>query len=157
MIEKRDFVDLATKLDEPIGSYDYVAVADGSGTTLGQPCGSFLTFLKKDSQEPVWLMTTASSGTNNYAELYPFLNFLWWLESCKVERAKLLFVSDSEVTVRCAMGLYSRKANLGLWAMYDFYAKRFEIVWKHVLRNSNPINEECDERAKCARKLHETG
>jgi ribonuclease HI len=103
----------------------------------------------------------ASGGTNNYAELVPFLQALWHFDATRRyppgTGVCVLLVSDSELTVRCGEGRYRRTANLGLWAQVDYYARAgYQLTWRHVLRNSNPLNAEADHEAGRLRQAFAT-
>lgn len=156
MLTKGDFEALLSTLKESPQDYDYVAVADGAGTTLGRPAASCLVAYRLLDGEVVVMNTTASSGTNNYAELIPFVHFLWALDNGKNTAKRCLFISDSELIIFQGKGKYTRNANLGLWASIDLHAKNgYVLSWRHVPRNSNPINTYCDKRAKGLRIAQE--
>lgn len=88
-------------------------------------------------------------GTNNFAELMPYLCVLWldYAEKHPFPR-KIEIVSDSEVSVKCGNREYSRNANLPLWASFDCLEKLgYTIHWNHISRNTNPANALCDRLA----------
>lgn len=139
-----DFTDLATKLGAR--DVDHIVVADGSGTIATRPCGwACFTFSPPNT---IRLHTGKGVGTNNFAELSPFVQAIPTLPIGRV-----LCVSDSELTVKCGRKEYSRYANLELWKRIDgFEANGYSLVWAHVRRNSNVINAECDRIAGLIRK-----
>ena len=134
-------------------THDHYVVADGSGTTAVKPCGYFAWLVSRGGTTPVW--GSASGGTNNYAELAPFLLALHRL--CPVAWAgkgvRVLCVSDSEVTVKAAKGEYARGVNGHLWAGLDWFAGTglLTIDWKWLPRNSLPCHAAADEMSRVAR------
>lgn len=129
---------------------DLYLFGDGSGTTISLPCSHFCTMYNNNSKEVKTFFGGFTSGTNNFAELMPYIHALWVFNSLKKEKTvtSVTIVSDSELTVRCGNGKYTRNANLPLWAAIDWYQKNgFSIYWHHVRRNSNFLMELADKRA----------
>jgi hypothetical protein len=63
-------------------------------------------------------------------------------------------VSDSEVTVRCGNGDYTRRANGCLWAGIEWFERRaYVFQWHHVRRLGNGWNALVDSIAGKARQL----
>lgn len=123
---------------------------DGSGTTLNLPCAHFVCLYTPSSKEIKTFYAGYSNGTNNFAELMPYVHALWACDSLRKSRkiTKVVIVSDSELTIRCGNGIYQRNMNLPLWAAIDWYTKNgFELTWVHVRRNSNFLMELADKRA----------
>lgn len=145
--------------------HDLLVVADGSGTKLDFPCG-WACYLADLEVGKVWThLGGTSAGTNNYAELAPFVHALWhW--HCKhfavggKDRpvgVRVELVSDSEVTVRCGNGLYTRNANLPLWASIDWFAANgYRLHWNHLRRNTMWPHKETDRIGREVRNLFET-
>ena len=84
------------------------------------------------------------STTNNRMELTAVIKSLEHInikEKCKI-------YSDSQLTINCATGKWTRKANLDLWSEYDKVSKdkiiEFEWVKAH---NGNKYNEMVDKMA----------
>lgn len=146
-----------------LGDFDLLLVADGSGTTADRPCGWHCVAYTPWSHRVVEHSGGATGGTNNYAELMPFVHALWAFHAERVCRGHDLslrvlveLISDSEVTVRCGNGRYGRNANQALWAAIDWFAHNgYRLHWNHVPRNSNPVNARADRAAGGVRRLLE--
>jgi ribonuclease HI len=122
---------------------DLLLVGDGSGSVYNQPAGWACAAYDSRKRRAVLHAGAVSGGTNNYAELAPYLQALWHHHQdhgqAPVTPVKTVIVSDSEVTVRCGNRLYSRNANLCLWAAIDWFEQQgYQLTWRHVRRNSNP-------------------
>jgi ribonuclease HI len=158
--------ELADKLG--VSDYDLMLVGDGSGSSLLTPCGWYVTAYERKTGK-VWSHNGgASGGTNNYAELEPFIFALWAYRhvlwhyhteqngndgKMKVTPPKVLIVSDSEVTVKGGTREYSRRANAPLWASIEWFEqKNYVIHWRWVPRNSNKFNLLADKVAGETRK-----
>jgi ribonuclease HI len=146
---------------QQFGHFDVLLIADGSGTSIGKPCGWTCFLFQKGQQEPIELTGGYSSGTNNFAELIPFVHGLWHFHgtrrgnSKKVTRA--ILVSDSEVTVRCANGEYARNANLPIWAAIDWFSENgYRLHWRHIPRNSVEVHAKADASSKQIRHVFES-
>jgi ribonuclease HI len=138
--------------------FDYIIQADGAGGTATTSCGFYALLTSTRTGRSIECYGGFSHGTNNFAELVPFVHALWKLESLNPIGAtsprRVLCVSDSEVTVRCGNGQYTRKANLSLWAAIDwFVAQGYELSWKHVPRNSDKVGRQADATAKDIRAM----
>ncbi len=128
---------------------------DGSGTVIEKSCASFCV-----SYMPAICLikehySYLSHGTNNAAELLPYLNALYYYKYTQERRSgnTICIVSDSELTVKQGMRLYVRDANKFLWAAMDsFENDGYILKWHHVSRNSNPVNAYCDKMAGILRK-----
>jgi ribonuclease HI len=157
-----DFEKLAEELG--VKKFDLMLAGDGSGMTRKEACGWHCNCYYKPGGLIKEVFGGASSGTNNYAELVPYVHALWHFHSAWVERfpgrkpdLTVLVVSDSELTVRCGNREYQRKANLALWAAVDWFEQNgYRFVWKHVPRNSNPLGKRSDKLAGEARGLFQT-
>ena len=135
--------------------YDNVLIGDGSGTVVSKPAGWCCVLFDKISGSICEIKGCVSHGTNNYAELYPYLHCLYLLnmQSDYISR-KVLIISDSEITVKCGNGEYGRNANKGWWSALDFYKQNgFNITFQHVKRNSNTVSSYCDKVAGEMRKM----
>ena len=127
---------------------DAIFIADGSGTVVGKPCG-YAVYTHLKSGEALWLEGGSTTGTNNLAELSPFLLALWHYQKLLgKELRRIAMVTDSELTVKCGNRENGRAANLGLWASIDYYADQVtELYWHWRPRRSTDILAECDDRA----------
>lgn len=144
-----------------LGDPDVVVMGDGSGSTAELPCGWFYTLFDRRSR---WLTEEwggVSGGTNNYAELSPYLHAMWVYHTRTFGNGELrlkpnvsvAIVSDSEITVRCGNRQYERRANAGLWAQIEWYeAHGYRMYWHHVTRNSTPFHVKADRLANVARR-----
>ncbi len=135
-------------------------VGDGSGSLYYKSSGWACIYYDYHDQKLEKLQGGCSVGTNNYAELQPFVNGLYYdyclnnKNFCEKTK-KVTIISDSELTIRCGNGEYQRKENLFLWNSISFFETVYDIQWKHVPRNSNPLNKLCDEISKIRRKEYE--
>lgn len=138
-----------------IKEFDLLLIGDGSGTTIDTPCGWSCIYYEKEKQKIMVLTGTFSNGTNNYAELAPYIHGLWY-HSYKNKPCKVSIVSDSQLTIRCGTGEYTRNANLSFWASIDFFKKiGYEVSWHYIKRNLLKINELADTLAKNGRLMAE--
>lgn len=152
----KKIVELIGELGLSAENFDYVLLGDGSGTVVGAPCAwhVFVIELKDGVERETKVYGGGlTSGTNNVAELMPYIMALWQINPAGLQRqVRVLIVSDSEVTVRCGGGQYERRANAGLWASISWFESNgCHLTWKHVPRNSNPYNKSCDKRAGVVR------
>jgi ribonuclease HI len=152
-----NFEELAQSLN--VSDFDIMIVSDGAGNLKDTSCG-WVSFV---FNRPLGTITrhvgATSAGTNNYAELAPFLHAFWHINAGLSGPAsfKIVCVTDSELTVKQGIGQYARNANAAQWAAVDWYTRNgYRLDWQWVARNSNPINAACDAGAKDARRLMET-
>lgn len=129
-------------------------VGDGSGTTIDSPSGWCVFVFETPSRRVHRLMGSFSNGTNNQAELTPYIQALWTVYAFDQKPKRVCIVSDSEVTVRCGSRTYGRHANGALWASIDWFeaAADFRLRWHHVKRNSNELSKLADRFAGQVRK-----
>ncbi len=144
-------------LDIDTSAFDYIIFADGSGTTL-ENFSFWVAVVYGVSKETVDVINGHSSvGTNNYAELMAILNPLWYVSKLQAG-PRVLVLSDSEVTVKCGNEQYAPSANLLFWrAMGAFKEVSIPVEFRHVRRNSNPVNAYCDGVCRELRKLFAPG
>lgn len=147
---------IAVKLG--LGQFDLLLVADGSGTLATKPCGWCCIAYAPAVHEVVEHVGGTSGGTNNYAELSPFIHALWFHQNRNsVSKFKIELVSDSQMTVRCGNRNYSRNSNQALWACIDWFEQQGHTLhWNWVPRNSNEVNLQADKRGRSVRLLLET-
>lgn len=132
--------------------YDLLLIGDGSGSTSDKPCGWWVTAYNRRAGRVYFQAGATSGGTNNYAEIAPYLQALWHFDTTEPTPTKVLIISDSELTIRIGQGRYGRKANLGLWAQIDCYREKgYEINWRHVYRNTNRYSKLADKGANVVR------
>jgi ribonuclease HI len=96
--------------------------------------------------ERVYLVSGgATNTTNNRMELLAVIEAL---KFCR-NGTKCKIYSDSQLTIKCASGVYKRKANLDLWDDYNTVSKNIDIEWQWVKGHSgDPRNEEVDVAAR---------
>lgn len=83
--------------------------------------------------------------TNNRMELQAVLEAISFMSK------ELTYVihTDSQLTINCAIGKWSRKANLDLWSQYDKLSKEKQFEFKYVkAHNGDTYNELVDKLAK---------
>ena len=145
--------DLARSL--AIAEYDLLLVGDGSGTVYAEPAGWSCLAYDRIKDSIVQHAGAVTAGTNNFAELAPYVHALWF--HCQEHplggpfRAHV--VSDSEVTVRCGNRQYARRANGSLWAAIEWFERSgYRLRWHHVARATSPWDRLADEVAGRARR-----
>jgi ribonuclease HI len=151
-------VTLAEQMKLP--EHAFLLIGDGSGQTLEHACGWHVNaFMRtKSGYKLREFQGGATSGTNNYAELMPYVHTLWHLwQSEKLHRGMtVIIVSDSEMTVRCGNGTYNRNSNRMLWAAIDEIVRMgVTLKWFHTKRNTNQFGTLSDEKAGEIRRLFE--
>ena len=138
--------------------FDLMLVGDGSGTTADKACAFACKAYDRRQQEVITHWAALNHGTNNLAELLPYVHALWYHQTKTLGQnlsRRTLIVSDSELTVRQGLGAYTRDrtANGAFWRSIEFFEDcGYEIVWRHVRRNTNPISTACDHIAGLTRK-----
>lgn len=128
---------------------DLLLVGDGSGSVYNLPAGWACTAYDVRKRQGVLHVGAVSGGTNNFAELAPYVQALWYHHQDHGQRpdspVEVVIVSDSELTVRCGNRQYSRNCNLCLWAGIDWFEENgYELTWRHVRRNTNAWNAWAD-------------
>ena len=118
------------------------------GCSLGNPgrggAGAVLVYgdVEKD------LMEHLPNTTNNRAELQAIIMGLSVLKyPCNVQ-----VFSDSQITVKCASGEYSRNSNLDLWQLYDDVSGQHVISLKWIRKDSHGLNNRAHKLANKAAK-----
>lgn len=144
-----DLEALTSELSLP--EYDLLLVGDGSGTTSNEACAWACVAYNKITGEIDIHNGSMSCGTNNFAELIPYAQALWHFDQYfktvakPNQQGRVEIVSDSEVTVRCGNGVYTRKGNGFLWNGIEWFEKNgYTIHWTHVKRNTNRFSKRCD-------------
>jgi ribonuclease HI len=150
------FRELTTLLSLP--ELDVIIIADGSGTTADKPGGYTAVIWDRRINEVYELGGSLTHATNNVVELASFPHALWLVNRTEELRqgSKLGCNSDSELTVKCGQGVYSRNSLGHLWASVEYFERKGVVFeWKWVPRNSNPLNAWCDKRSREMRILME--
>jgi ribonuclease HI len=144
-----DLEALSSSLSLP--TCDLVLIGDGSGTTHEKSCGWACVAWNKISGDVTMHNGSLSCGTNNFAELIPYVQGLWHFDQFYKShgtigtKARVHIISDSEVTVKCGNGEYARKGNACLWGAIEWFEKTNYIIrWTHVYRNTNRFSKRCD-------------
>lgn len=91
-----------------------------------------------------------STTTNNRMELQAIIEAL-----LSVEKGEYELYTDSQWALKCATGVWRRKANLDLWIEFENVSKDLKLHWYWVKsHNDNEYNNLVDELAREeARKL----
>ncbi len=154
-----DFSLLSSELSLP--DFDFLLVGDGSGTILANPCAWACFSYEKTSQTIHAHHGCSNHGTNNFAELAPYLFALHHIHSqfssqdqlSPTRNTRVVIVSDSELTVRCGNKTYSRNSNQAWWVALDWFASHgYSVEFYHTKRNSNAIGTAADALAGDTRK-----
>jgi ribonuclease HI len=153
--DRRELRKLACALD--LGPFDLLLVGDGSGEDYTRPAGWACTAYDIAKKKAVIHAGVCTAGTNNSAELVPYIHALWFFnqehQHDGARSYQVAVVSDSEVTVRCGNGQYQRRANGCFWSGIEWFeAHDFVFRWHHVRRNSNAWSTYADAVAGKARK-----
>jgi ribonuclease HI len=135
--------------DLGLGPYDLLLVGDGSSTTHREPAGWACIAYDRPLHRAVVHAGGLTAGTNNLAELMPYLHALWFhSREHRDEMAaacEVAVVSDSELTVRCGNRVYTRQANGFLCAGVEWFERHgYAIRWHHVRRVRDVWNEFSD-------------
>lgn len=153
MLEEQKLI-LSNILEKKGFSHDFLLIGDGSGSKVEQPSASFVTILNNNFEVVNQILSYTSIGTNNFAELHPYVLALYYI-GCDPTNTnkKIVIISDSEITVQCGNKQYERKANLFLWRSIEHYENIFDIKWIWQPRNSNYYLEKADTESKRFRKI----
>jgi ribonuclease HI len=146
-------------LDEVLKSlgvtqWDVAIVGDGSGTAWGEPCGWSSILHERKSSLRKCFNGGFSHGTNNLAELIPYLQAMLWYANGPgkkrlhdlrmLDHNKVLtihIVTDSEITAKQGNGEYNRKANREIWAAIDSFCDRgYRFYWHWLGRSKTGLN-----------------
>lgn len=150
----RGMEELAEQL--AVRDFDLMLAGDASGNTADRPCGFACVAYDRRAGMSIVHRGGFNHGTVNMAELMPYVHALWFFVSTNKKfdvPCRVLIVSDSEVTVRQGTRQYVRNGNACFWAAIDWFEKiGFQFEWRHVYRNTNPMNAHCDEIAGQVRK-----
>ena len=119
------------------------------GSCLKNPGGSggwAFTLLENGEQ---WSMAgNENSTTNNRMELQAIIEALNF-----VQGPEYIIYTDSELTMKCALGIYSRKANKDLWEEYNRALDGRKLHWVWVIaHNGNLYNDYVDMLARLEAK-----
>ena len=119
------------------------------GSCLKNPGGNggwAFTLLENGEQ---WSMVgNENSTTNNRMELQAIIEALNF-----VQGPEYIIYTDSELTMKCAVGIYSRKANKDLWDEYNRALDGRKLHWVWVkAHNGNLYNDYVDMLARLEAK-----
>ena len=108
----------------------------------GGPGGWAFTLLENGDQ---WTLSGGDSNTtNNRMELMAVIEALDFAQG-----NEYVIHTDSELTMKCATGVYKRKANKDLWNEYDRALRSRKLHWVWIkAHNGNPLNEYVDRLAR---------
>ncbi len=92
-----------------------------------------------------WSMVGGNrSTTNNRMELQAVVEALNFAQGPEYK-----LYTDSQLTMKCATGVWRRKANLDLWDEYDKALRNRKLHWNWVkAHNGNEYNELVDDLAR---------
>jgi ribonuclease HI len=152
----KELESFAVKLNLP--ECNLLLIGDGSGSTGDKPCGFACIAYDFTTKQYVVHEGGFNHGTNNFAELMPYIHALWWdhqyyLRGELYEERKVEIISDSELIVKQGNKEYLRTGNGALWGAIDELVwLDYRIHWNHVLRNTNEFSTLCDKLSKENRK-----
>ena len=108
----------------------------------GGPGGWAFTILENGEQ---WTLSGGDSNTtNNRMELIAVIEALDFAQG-----NEYIIHTDSELTMKCALGVYKRKANKDLWNEYERALQGRKLHWVWVkAHNGNSLNEYVDRIAR---------
>lgn len=134
-----------------ITDWDWVVVADGSGTTLDNTCG-WGTVVMGRSGRPRVLHGALSNGTNIMAEVMGVVTGLTYLYNnlldSRMVGTKIRCVTDCQIVTQPES--WKKYRDLAAWLR--FYAREgLEVTMHWVDRNSFPVCELCHHIANAAR------
>lgn len=114
---------------------------DGGCINNGQPnaTGAWA-FVSEDGHEASGRL---ENTTNNRAELQAIIEALRYAHKKGVGSVEVF--TDSDLCVKCGMGLWKRKANTDLWQLYEGQKAGLKVQLKWIKGHSGiPQNERCD-------------
>ena len=98
---------LSTELN--LAEHDLLLIGDGSGTVYDKPAGWGCLAYDRRKQQLTLHAGATTCGTNNFAELAPYIQALWHHHQDHEQEppapVRVQIVSDSELTVRCGNGV----------------------------------------------------
>jgi len=121
------------------------AIIYTDGSCLKNPDGpSGWAFYIKEEENEFLVCGSNKSSTNNRMELEAVINSIEFSKG-NLKNSKLIINTDSELTIKCATGVYKQKANLDLWEKFNIISKGVNIEWKWVkAHNGDYYNEIVD-------------
>lgn len=142
--------------------FDLLLMGDGSGTQSHLPCGWAVYSYEKSTHSTLRHFGGVNHGTNNLAELAPYVHALWHHHSlraktvdfaAKKSAVRVAIVSDSEVIVRCGNGSYAKNSNQAFWAALEWFTTNgYVLQFFHTRRNTNAVGTAADDLAGRVRK-----
>lgn len=150
-----------------VKSFVAIAVTDGSGSQIGNPTGSAARLLITKSMEESLLVSRASSGTSQTAELDAILLVCRHIHQLKLHKnprgGKVLFITDSSLVektlkavARDPVALYNSSAHPDAAAALLAYRRRgFDFSVIRIKRNTTPVHAGVDAASRASRLLQD--
>jgi ribonuclease HI len=139
--------------------WDLLLFGDGSGSDWKGAGGYSAFMIDGRRRARACILGGRSYSTVNRMELTAYTEALSYHyyklldETVTDPPYKVWVFTDSEYTAKCGSRTYSRKANLDLWTVADWYETRgYRIRWRWVPRNSNPLHAAADRLSGAARE-----
>lgn len=147
-----------------IPDWDAIIVADGSGSRWNYPMGWAAVLIDRATNQRKLITGASNVGTNQLAELRPFVDTLEWysnkhgpgathlraLRAAGDSRDLLIHcISDSEVTVKQGNGVYQQNDSIHWWNMLaQLSARGYKLKFHWLRRNLCGLNRICDSESK---------
>ncbi len=160
----RGFDELAEAIKLADERWDILMIGDGSGSRWGNGIGWAVAVSIRTTGEKLVLHGAVSNGTNNVAELFPYIHALNWFyetrSSSQRERyaqrgLKVHIVTDSEYVVKTGQKTaqsLNMKAHRVLWTAIGWWQKLGMVIhWHHVDRESLLLQRHVDRLGRWAR------
>ncbi len=121
------------------------------GSCLKNPGGpSGWAFGVIENNEEWFVCGGEESSTNNRMELLAVIESLEFVQGSVYN-----IYTDSDLTLKCATGVWKRKANLDLWERFNKISKGKKLHWFWVkAHNGNKYNEIVDKLANSEAKKY---
>ena len=126
------------------------AIIYTDGSCLKNPDGpsGWAFHIKEECGAEFLVCGSNKSSTNNRMELEAVINAIEFSKG-NSKNLKLIINTDSDLTIKCATGIYKIKANLDLWDKFNEISKGINIEWIWVkAHNGNYYNEIVDKLAR---------
>lgn len=141
------------RISEKISDTKYTIYTDGGcAYNPGGPGGIGVVVINNETKERVEISKGYKATTNNRMEI------LAVIEGLKVTEpgASITLYSDSQYTLNCMSGVWSKKKNIDLWEILNPLQKERNIELNWVKgHNKNKYNERCDALATGAMQSDE--
>ena len=112
--------------------------------------------IENENKRVIIVSNGDKSTTNNRMELTAVIEALRFIGNDLINEYKIY--TDSQLTIKCATGVWKRNKNLDLWKLYDKYSKGIKFNFEWVKGHSgNTYNELVDQAAyKEAKKVEKS-